>query len=107
MEKNNYEEVVLNLYNKYSKKIVDSLINKGILFEFDYGFGSTVIENGYTILQTLLNNDSYDVELNIGCFYYKENPGENLYYIFNNEIYDYNSARKIAKERFDKNNLIK
>ena len=97
MEKNNYEEIVLNLYNKYSKKIVDSLINKGILFEFDYGFGSTVIENGYTILQTL----------NIGCFYYKENPGENLYYIFNNEIYDYNSARKIAKERFDKNNLIK
>ena len=38
MEKNNYEEIVLNLYNKYSKKIVDSLINKGILFEFDYGF---------------------------------------------------------------------
>lgn len=101
---NDYEETINKLYNEYSSGIINSLVYEGILFEFDYGFGSDVIENREPYLDDLLNTDGYDVNLCNGCYPPDPNEGNKLYYIFNSNIYDYESAKSLAKERYLKNN---
>lgn len=94
-----YKEVVNNLYKEYSDEIIDLLVYKGILFEFECGFGSPTIEKGYRTLNEFLNDDGYDVELSSGCYYPDPNSGDTLYYIFNRSIFDYDEAFKIDKFR--------
>ncbi|RGH99901.1 hypothetical protein DW704_10950 [Coprobacillus sp. AM26-5AC] len=100
MTRTNHGEIAIRLYEKYSDEIIDLLVYKGILFEFECGFGSPTIEKGYSTLNDLLNNDGYDVELRSGCYYPDPNSGDTLYYIFNKNIFDYDEAFKIAEKKY-------
>lgn len=92
------EEIVENLYKKYSTQIITLLIDKGILFEGDGGFGGPVIEFGDRHLEELLRNDQFDLSLSSGCHL---NDGDTLYYIYNKNIFSREQAQQCAKERYE------
>lgn len=105
-EKMKYEEInetVESLYKKYSIEIFSRLFSKGILFEFDYGFGGPVIEYGVDHLQYLLKKDGTPLPLASGCYL---NNGDTLYYIYNKKVFDMYQAQECAKQQYDKNSII-
>lgn len=95
-----YKEVVNNLYKEYSDEIIDLLVNKGILFEFECGFGGKAMSTECEYIESHLKDDDYDVELSSGCYYPNPNSGDTLYYIFNKSIFDYDEAFKIAEKKY-------
>ena len=101
---NDYEETINKLYKEYSDEIINLLVYEGILYEYDCGFGGRSMSKECKYIESHLKDDGFDVNLCSYCYLSKAIEGDTLYYIFNSNIYDYESAKALAKERYLKNN---
>ena len=102
MRSEEIEEIVESLYKKYSTQIITTLLDKGILFESECGFGGPVIEFGANHLEYLFKKDDINLSLGSGCYL---NGGDSLYYIYNKELFDMEDACANAKVKYEQNRI--